>query len=157
MRVLTPPEPVVLHPGEHAVFLAGSIDMGGAVEWQGELIAALAGAAGVLLNPRRAHWPAAWTTDAASPEFRGQVGWELAGMERAHTIAFHFAPASRAPITLLELGLAARTGKAIVCCPDGFWRKGNVEVVCATYGIPMVADLAALAAAVRARLAAAAP
>jgi hypothetical protein len=25
--------------------------------------------------------------------------------------------------------------KLIVICPDGFWRKGNVEVVCSLYDI----------------------
>jgi hypothetical protein len=28
-----------------------------------------------------------------------------------------------------------RTEEIIVCCPDGYWRKGNVEVVCRRFGI----------------------
>ena len=41
------------------------------------------------------------------------------------------------PITLLELGLLAsmRPQKVLVVCPDGYWRKGNVDVVCDRYGI----------------------
>ena len=50
----------------------------------------------------------------------------------------YFAPKSRAPIRLLELGLFARSGRLIVCCGDGFWRRGNVEVVCARNGVPML-------------------
>ena len=65
-------------------------------------------------------------------------------MEAAERIAFYFAPDSQAPVTLMELGLAARAGKAVVCCPTGYWRKGNVDVVCARYGIPTVPSLAAL-------------
>ena len=61
-------------------------------------------------------------------------------------------PDTKAPITLLELGLFAGSGKLIVCCPAGFWRKGNVEVVCRRFGVPMVADLDALAVAVHERI-----
>lgn len=67
-------------------------------------------------------------------------------------IAFYFAPQSQAPVTLLELGLAARGRKAVVCCPPGYWRKGNVDVVCEHYNIPMVATLDDLGREVRAYL-----
>jgi hypothetical protein len=53
----------------------------------------------------------------------------------------YFDPATKAPVTLLELGLAAESGKTVVCCPDGFWRKGNVDIVCKRYRIPLVPDL----------------
>jgi hypothetical protein len=53
---------------------------------------------------------------------------------------------------LLELGLFARSGKVVACCPEGFWRRGNVEVVCRRYGVPVVSDLAELVQAVRGRL-----
>ena len=64
----------------------------------------------------------------------------------------YFAPETKAPITLLELGLFARTGKAVVCCPEGFWRKGNVDVVCRMYDIPQVVTLDELIGAARRRL-----
>lgn len=48
-----------------------------------------------------------------------------------------------------NLGLS----KVIVCCPDGFWRKGNVDIVCDRYGVDQVPTLTALAKAVRTRLA----
>jgi hypothetical protein len=35
--------------------------------------------------------------------------------------------------------LFAKSGKLLVCCPEGYWRRGNVEVVCARYQIPAVA------------------
>lgn len=62
-------------------------------------------------------------------------------MERATWIAMYFAPGTKSPISLLELGLFARSGKLIVCCPDGFWRKGNVEIVCAKYNIVLFLSL----------------
>jgi hypothetical protein len=45
------------------------------------------------------------------------------------------------PVTLLEMGLHARSKKLVVCCPDGFWRKGNVDIVCERYGIQQVENL----------------
>jgi hypothetical protein len=143
MRVIQSPETVAVRPDERSVFLAGSIDMGTAIDWQQQLIDALANAPGVVLNPRRAHWV------PSGPAFDEQVEWELSAMEAAGLIAFYFAPSSQAPVTLLELGLAARTGKAVVCCPPGYWRKGNVDAVCRRHGIPMVPTLEALGVEVR--------
>jgi hypothetical protein len=99
------------------------------------------------LNPRRPDWDASWRQSIDDPQFRAQVEWELDGLERADRIAMYFDPATRAPITLCELGLHARGGRVVVACPDGFWRRGNVQVVCARYRIPLVSDLDALIAA----------
>jgi hypothetical protein len=97
---------------------------------------------GAILNPRRR------ATRVAAGHPRAS-----AAQERASIIAMYFAPNSQAPITLLELGLFARSGRLVVCCPEGYWRKGNVDVVCATYGAPQVPDLGALIAHVRGVLA----
>jgi hypothetical protein len=35
------------------------------------------------------------------------------------------------------LGLHATSKKLYVVCPDGFYRRGNVEMVCSTYDIPL--------------------
>lgn len=151
--VRKPPAPIGDLKGMRSVFLAGSIDMGTAADWQSQLTAALADRADlVVLNPRRDEWDATWEQSIDNPMFRGQVEWELEGLERADLVACYFAPNTRAPITLLELGLHARSGKLIVACPDGFWRKGNVDVVCRRYGVDQVADLDALIAAVAQRL-----
>lgn len=53
----------------------------------------------------------------------------------------HFEPDTMSPITLLELGLYASSGKLIVSCPKGFWRRGNVEIVCEKYKIPFFENL----------------
>lgn len=53
---------------------------------------------------------------------------------------------------LLELGLFARSGKMVVCCPPGFYRRGNVEIVCARFGIEFVGSLEELRAAVLKKL-----
>lgn len=143
MKEIRPPEPLSLEPGKASVFLAGSIEMGAAVEWQAQVTDALRDLDIIVLNPRREAWDATWPQSIDFAPFREQVEWELEAQERADLIVFYFAPGTRAPITLLELGLGARR-RAIVCCPDGYWRKGNVDIVCRRYGIAQVPTLAAL-------------
>ena len=124
------------------LFLAGSIEMGEAENWQERVARELSDVPNLtILNPRRDDWDRSWVQSIAYRQFREQVEWEISAQEMANVIFMYFAPASKAPITLLELGLFARSGKMIVCCPDGFWRKGNVEVVCNRFGIPLSNDL----------------
>lgn len=135
------------------VFLAGSIDMGASENWQARVEQALADEGVVLLNPRRDDWNPAWQSSAAEPEFRKQVEWELSALNRADVILMYFAPASQSPITLLELGLHAPSGKVLLACPEGYWRKGNVDITADRYGVPRYESLDALIAGVRQRLA----
>jgi hypothetical protein len=151
-RVLKPPTPIVLAAGEPAVFLAGSIEMGRAEDWQSAVERDLADLPATILNPRRDEWDASWEQSIDHPQFRGQVEWELEGLERAAVIAMYLAPATKAPVTLLEMGLSARSGRLVVCCPPGFWRRGNVEVVCSRYQVPLVGELSQLVQAVRSRI-----
>lgn len=145
MIVLQPPASLAqLDSSTPSLFLAGSIEMDAAPRWQDQLIAALADTDVVVLNPRREAWDSSWEQRMSCEPFRGQVEWELEGLERASLTCFYFAAGTRSPISLLELGLLARSGRALVCCPEGFWRRGNVEIVCARYGIDLVEDLDAL-------------
>jgi hypothetical protein len=155
--VVKPPSPIVRAPGTPAVFLAGSIEMGTAGAWQAQVEAALAGVPVTIWNPRREAWDASWRQSIDEPLFREQVEWELEAQERADLVAMYFAPETRAPITLLELGLFARSGKLLVCCPEGYWRRGNVQVVCRRYRVREVPDLEGLIAAVGEVVAAFAP
>lgn len=131
MRIITPIDadqrPL---PGRPMVFLAGSIDEGRAERWQDEAITALAHLDVTVLNPRRSAWNADLRQDIDEPEFVAQVEWELDGIERADVVLFHFSPQGPAPISLLELGKATALGKRIIIsCPEGYWRRGNVQVV----------------------------
>ena len=120
------------------VFLGGSIEMGLAEPWQERLVNEFKNTDIRFLNPRRTNWDSSWVQQASNPEFAQQVNWELDALEYSDLIVFYFDPNTKSPITLMELGLHAASGKVIVCCPDGFWRKGNVEIVCQRYGIKMV-------------------
>ena len=68
--------------------------------------------------------------------------FEIFYLKRRHYILiYNILPDSKSPITLLEIGLFARSGKSVfVCCPSGFYRKGNIDVICARYSIPLYED-----------------
>jgi hypothetical protein len=120
------------------IFLAGSIEMGKADNWQTRLVNDLHELDIVCLNPRRDRWDPSWDQTISNPDFYEQVDWEHNGIKNAHIVLFYFDPNTKSPITLMELGLVAALEKrAIVCCPDGFWRKGNVEYICHKYNIPL--------------------
>jgi len=131
------PDSYAAHQHLPSVFLAGSIEMGVAEDWQAKVAAALAPLDVLVLNPRRASWDASWAQTIDNPPFREQVEWELDALDAADTVLMYFAPDTKSPITLLEMGIhaAANPERMIVCCPDGFWRKGNVDIVCKRYGV----------------------
>ena len=146
--VVTSPETLPARHDRPRVFLGGSIDMGSAPDWQKRVIAALQGEDVVLLNPRRP----AWKPEASEPEFRRQVEWELAALDSADVVILYLAPGSQSPVSLLELGLHARSGKVVLLCPPGFWRKGNVDITGERYGVKQVQSLAELIAETRRRV-----
>lgn len=137
--ICKPPHPPTI-PGR-SIFLAGSIEMGKAIDWQLDISTRLSPYAVTLLNPRRGHWDASLVQDISDAEFRGQVEWELDCLDRCTAIVMFFDPAALAPISLMELGLYARSGRLVVCCPKGFWRRGNVQIVCRRFGVKLVETL----------------
>lgn len=119
------------------IFLAGSIEMGKAENWQQRMVRELEGKDYVFYNPRRDDWDSSWEQKIENKQFREQVEWELNALEKAETIVIYFDTNTMSPISLLELGIWAgkRPEKLEVVCPEGFWRKGNVDIVCKKYGI----------------------
>jgi len=66
------------------------------------------------------------------------VTWELDMQEAADVVVVYFHPDTQAPVSLLELGLRTPRQKALVVCPPGYWKRGNVQVVCQRYGIRLL-------------------
>ena len=137
-EIIKPPSPI---PDGFSVFLAGSIELGSAGNWQSFVEQELSGIDIVILNPRRDNWDSSWLQDKSNPKLSEQVEWELSALEAATTIAMYFEPGTKSPVSLLELGLFAHSGKMVVCCPEGFWRKANVDIVCEKYGVNQVDSL----------------
>ena len=124
-----------------SVFLAGSIEMGKAEDWQTGLEKFFQGFHYDVLNPRRDDWDSSWVQTFENANFFQQVTWELNNLDKVDTVVIYFDPDTKSPISLLELGLYANSGKVYVICPDGFWRKGNIEVVCNKYNIPLLSSI----------------
>lgn len=142
MKVFTPPEVPHGHL-TNTLFLAGSIEMGKAIDWQQWVIDELSEVAGIIYNPRRPDWDASW--EAGSPELRAQIQWELAQLENADTIFFYFQGDTLSPVSMAELGMAcvlfntfyAQGMRVIVVCEPNFWRRTNVEEMCFLYAVPI--------------------
>jgi len=114
------------------VFLAGSIEMGAAEMWQERVVQMLADVDRlVLFNPRRDDWDSSWVQDISCDVFREQVEWELDHIVHADEVLIYFAPDTKAPITLAELGYClGRNFRPVVVCPPAFYRRGNVQIMC---------------------------
>lgn len=151
MKVIKPPNGIASAKSPR-LFLAGSIEMGKAQNWQAILEEALSDLSGTIYNPRRDDWDPSWTQDINNDAFYEQVRWELGALEDSDLIIMYLETNTISPISLLELGLFAKSGKMLVCCPNGFHRKGNVDIICEKYKIPTVKSLDELIIAAVARI-----
>jgi hypothetical protein len=149
LKIIKPP---AIQSRPVSVFLAGSIEMGAASDWQVEVTNALAEEEGrlitsgrelVIFNPRRDNWDSSWEQTASNPHFAEQVNWELKYLEEADVKAFYFDPNTKSPVTLLELGLclAKYPTQTVVCCPPGYWRRGNLEITCARHKVRLLDNM----------------
>lgn len=146
IRVIKPPELTFrnIFDQTYKVFLAGSIEMGKAVDWQLNVenyINSNSDQDLILYNPRRDDWDSSWEQEYTNPHFAQQVSWELKALKDSDFIIMYFDPSTKSPITLLELGLYANSGKIAVSCPKGYWKRGNVQMVCSEYNIPFFETL----------------
>ena len=115
------------------IFLAGSIEMGKAEEWQKKIIASVTDKPYIFFNPRRDDWDSSWGQTKEDHRFVQQVQWELEALEEADFIVMNLDPNTMSPVSLIEMGIHIKDPKLIVICPDGFWKKGNVDITCEFY------------------------
>lgn len=143
-----------LYDNSYSIFLAGSIENGMAENWQSLISNYIKLYYGnghedngnyhfSILNPRRDDWDHTQNMIASNPYFNTQVTWELDALNDADLIIFYFDPNTTSPISLLELGIH-KDNNIIVCCPEGYFRQGNVEIICKRYNIPFVATMSDL-------------
>jgi len=141
MKVIKPPTELPIKDLRLKIFLAGSIEMGVAEDWQKKLEKKLSKFDVIIYNPRRDDWDSTWKQSIDEPKFVEQVNWELDALDDADLILLYLQPDTKSPISLLELGLHAAHKNLIVCCPEGFWRKGNVDIVSDRYKLQAVDTL----------------
>lgn len=144
IRMFQPPH-FVPAAYDRVIFLAGTIEMGKAAEWQKEAFALfeveykntprLHNTDIAVLNPRRDDFDPDMEQSIRNEPFVDQVTWEMDGLDRADAILFQFEPDCLSPVSLLELGTYKDKENLVVHCRDGYLRKGNVDIWCARHGI----------------------
>lgn len=138
MKIVKPPHE--FKTDKFTVFLAGSIEMGKAIDWQKAVAENCKDLDIVFFNPRRDDWNNDWKQTLEDENFVGQVEWELEHLENCDLVAMFIDGNTKSPITLIEFGLfldRVRTGKKkmILFCEDNFFRKGNMDVTSLFYGV----------------------
>lgn len=140
MIIVTPEETISKlpnKPNSKSVFLAGTIDNGDSLNWQNKTIIELMNL-GIndieIYNPRREHW----NPNPSKEEMEYQIKWEQEYLDKADFIAMVLLDDSKSPISLLELGLYAKSNKLIVFCTPDFYRWDNVRLTCEKYNIQLV-------------------
>ncbi|KAK3984915.1 hypothetical protein QBC44DRAFT_336091 [Cladorrhinum sp. PSN332] len=143
--------------GQKSIFLAGTTTPTDGPDWRETLAKAISDlpVTVTIFDPTRSDWDSSWEEDITFPKFKEQVDWELDMQEQADLVVFYFGPNTKAPISLLELGLAARSGKVIVGCHKKYEKRGNVQVIAERFHLELLEiedDHDGLAAAVRKRI-----
>lgn len=127
------------------IFLAGTIEMGKGEDWQKYATDKIRSANASIFNPRRKKWNANLEQSRRNEEFVEQVMWEQSNLEKADIVLFNFLPDTYSMITLLEFGQFCIRGNrdkhVVVACPNEYMRSGNIQVMCALYGIPIFETL----------------
>lgn len=155
MQVIKPNSQNQVSEHRTSVFLAGSIEMGLAEDWQVRIERELEQYDVTVFNPRRDDWDSSWTQEQSNPQFNAQVNWEMNRLEECDIMFMYFSPQTKSPISLLELGAYGSGRKdVVVCCPDGFWRKGNVDIFCTRHDIPLFNNLEDAVGALRTKISA---
>jgi len=139
--IVIKPDTESLPSWQCSVFLAGSIEMGTAEKWQEKVEEAISEYEVNIFNPRRDDWDSSWEQKQSNKQFNYQVNWELNKLEESDIIFVYFDPNSKSPITLLEVGRFSVHKPMIIVCPDGFWRKGNIEILATRENISLYNDL----------------
>lgn len=119
---------------EIRIFLAGVIDQGNSYDWQKDIIERIKKWTKphhniIIYNPR-------YDNFGKSVALEDQIKWEQEHLDKADYIMMFLDSSSKAPVSLLELGLYSKTKKLSVFCHKNFYREKNVELTCLKYGIP---------------------
>lgn len=119
---------------DFTIFLGGTIDMGKSINWQRNISEHLKDFDITILNPRRDDFDESQKQSISNDYFKEQVNWELDGLDISDLIIINLLEDSFSPISMIEIGLYIKENKNMfICCPEKFWRKGNIEVLVDRY------------------------
>lgn len=144
-EIIRPPKQIPMISNRKSVFLAGTIDNGNSEDWQTKACEILKPYDLRIYNPRRDSWEGTWEQNIdTNTELKNQINWELEALEESDFIVMNLLPESKSPISLLELGMYAKSGKLFISCPKDFYRYANIQSVCRMFQIPLFNNLSDL-------------
>jgi len=136
-NIIKPPTSIEVDNNFKSCFLAGTIDGGFSQNWQNKVSEKLSDYAINIYNPRRDKWEGSWEQNINNIDLKNQINWEYNALDKSDYILMNILPDSQSPITILEFGMYAKSGKLLVCCPKEFFRYANIQVTCYRFNIPL--------------------
>ncbi|KAF2270342.1 hypothetical protein CC78DRAFT_451341, partial [Lojkania enalia] len=83
-----------------------------------------------IFDQRSSDWHQTQRLGNSHTSSKKYLSWKLACLEEADVIALYLQPVLISSSDMLELRIYSSSGKLVVCCPEGLWRRGDVEIVC---------------------------
>lgn len=117
------------------LFLAGSMDLDKVLSWRQEFINCFFETYHFLDPTNKLHG------SLTNTQMKSHILWELEALELADIVVLNLLPKAKSPISLVELGLYAKSGKLIVICPENFYQKRYVKTLCEYYKVPLYSSL----------------
>lgn len=154
MTEFKPPNLLAIKNNKPCLGLFGSIEQGKATNWQKKVTEYLDCYDLNICNSRREYWDDKWELEANNKAYNEQIVWELQALDVSNVQLFYFEPNTKSPITLTLFGMSAAQYRPdiLVCCPNGYWRKGLIDILCKKYGIHQEDTLENLTSAAASRL-----
>ena len=94
-KIFKAPTPIAPRVNFLSIFLAGSIELGKAEDWQTRAETMLTKQNINVFNPRRDDWDSSWKQEIQDPQFYQQVSWELNALDKADFIIMYFSPGTK--------------------------------------------------------------
>lgn len=117
------------------IFLAGSMDLDMVLPWRQEFINSFFETYNFLDPTNRLHG------SLTNAQMKSHIIWELEALELADIVVLNLLPKAKSPISLVELGLYAKSRKLVVICPEDFYQNHYVKTLCEYYKVPLYRSL----------------
>jgi len=124
-----------LNDDKMLLFLAGSIDLELPGNWRKSVTSALEDYFN-FFDPTTLKY-----NSMKDAEWEEHIKWELEAMKSSDLVLINFLENSASPISLVELGLNTMNNKLIVVCPDNFYKRKYIQVLCEYYSTPIFSAL----------------
>ncbi|SEC82566.1 Nucleoside 2-deoxyribosyltransferase like [Tenacibaculum sp. MAR_2009_124] len=117
------------------VFLAGSLSIDKIDNWRNTLVNSYSTNFD-FIDPTNDNYVLLNTS-----QMEKHINWELEGLELSDIIFMNLLPESKSPISMVELGLYAKSNKLIICCPEIFYQYRYIKTIAKKYNAALFTEL----------------